>query len=425
MTLRWLRTAVLGAAILAIAGCSPVWITRTNVASDGTQANQPSFAGGAISADGRFVAFESFANTLVPNDTNDAVDIFVRDNLTGTTERVSVASDESQGDTPAGIAGAGRELDISPDGRFVVFHASFNDLVAGASGLNVFLRDRVAGTTEVVSIADDESPYGGSFAGAVSGDGRYVSFTSAASNLVPGDTNRVPCDPHEPHCDVKGQDVFVRDRVDGTTQRVSLGPRRQSGRRRQHRLGHERRRKATSRSHPSPRTLWPPTHLTTVMSSCGISTNGTTELVSVAFDGTGNDGSSFAGDMSSDGRFVTFMSDATDLVDGDLDDPFLRRHIYLRDRDSRRDRAHRRPHGRNDREFRAEHRVGSERRRQLRRVRVLRRQPRERRYERRDRHLHARPRCSGRSSESASRTRASNRPTRRRRPRARSAPSPT
>ena len=85
---------------------------------------------------------ESFANTLVPNDTNNANDIFVRDNLAGTTERVSVASDESQGDTPPAWRTAGREIDISPDGRFVVFHASFNDLVAGASGQQRVLRDR-------------------------------------------------------------------------------------------------------------------------------------------------------------------------------------------------------------------------------------------------------------------------------------------
>lgn len=66
-----------------------------NVASDGAEVDQPTFTGGAISASGRFVAFESFASTLVPNDTNDANDVFVRDNRTGTTERVSVASDET------------------------------------------------------------------------------------------------------------------------------------------------------------------------------------------------------------------------------------------------------------------------------------------------------------------------------------------
>ena len=91
-----------------------------------------------------------------------------------------------------------------------------------------------------MSIADDESAYGGGFAGAVSDDGRYVTFTSPASNLVPGDTNAVPCDPHEPLCDVKGQDVFVRDRVEGTTERVSLGDGESQADEGSTDLGHER-----------------------------------------------------------------------------------------------------------------------------------------------------------------------------------------
>jgi Tol biopolymer transport system component len=304
-----------------------------NVATDGTQADQSSFAGGAISGDGRFVAFESFADTLVPGDTNDATDVFVRDNRTGTTERVSVAGDEGQGDTPAGVAGAGRELDISPDGRYVVFNATFDDLVPGGnSRSNVDLRDRVAGTTEIVSIADNEAvALGHSTAGAVSADGRYVAFTSSASNLVTGDTNGVPCDPHEPHCDIKGHDVFVRDRVNGTTERVSVASdesQADEG-------------SAVLRMSDDGRYVAFTSVATTLVpvdtsdnSDIFVRdrTNGTTELVSVAFDGTGTDGANFAGDMSSDGRFVTFMSDATDLVDGDVDDPFLRRHIYLRDR---------------------------------------------------------------------------------------------
>jgi Tol biopolymer transport system component len=169
---------------------------RVSVGLGGAQGN--SYSGDpALSADGRFVAFESGATNLVPGDTNGVQDVFVRDLQTGTTERVSVGpgggpDNESSGD-PA----------LSADGRFVAFYS-------GDSG--VFVLDRQTGTTERVSVGPGGVPGNESSAQpALSADGRFVAFTSGSSNLVPGDTNNL-------------LDIFVRDRQTGTTERVSVGP---------------------------------------------------------------------------------------------------------------------------------------------------------------------------------------------------------
>ena len=168
-----------------------------------------------LSADGRHVAFYSGATNLVAGDRNDRVDVFVRDLDRGTTELASVATTGAPANDASGYLDEG--LAISRDGRFVVFASGATDLVPGdANGaVDVFLRDRVLGTTELVSVgpggaqANDSSGY--LTAGlAVSPDGRYVAYLSPASNLVPGDTNGLP-------------DVFVRDRRLHRTTRVSVG----------------------------------------------------------------------------------------------------------------------------------------------------------------------------------------------------------
>lgn len=336
---RIVRIASLGVLCFAGTGCTLAFIARANVATDGTQANQSSFFGGAISGDGRFVAFESLASTLVPNDTNGARDVFVHDNMTGVTERVSVASDESEGDEPA-TGSAGGALGISPDGRYVVFHASFSDLVPddtnGSS--DVFLRDRELGTTERVSLAEDESEADrGSFSGDVSADGRYVTFTSSATNLVDGDTNGdPPCPFEDPTCELTGRDIFVRDRLAGTTERVSVA---------------DDESQAESSGGSSALNSDPGisddgryvvfTSLAAGLVAADPSDNDdifvrdrltdSTELVSVGTAGGSANGISFASDLSADGRFVAFMSTADDLVAAPSD-PFLSRQVFLRDR---------------------------------------------------------------------------------------------
>src|SRR5262249_48820830 len=140
----------------------------------------------AISADGRYVAFGSVASNLVPGDTNGSQDIFVRDRSTGTTSRVSLASDGTQAD------GHGLSTAISADGRWVAFGSVPSNLVPGDTNgsQDIFLRDRWAASTNRVSLASDgPKANGDSFVPAINADGRYVAFFSVGSNLVPGDTN--------------------------------------------------------------------------------------------------------------------------------------------------------------------------------------------------------------------------------------------
>src|SRR5207245_11479639 len=129
---------------------------RVSVASDGTEGNDVS-RGSALSADGRFLAFDSAAADLVAGDTNRVSDVFVHDRQTGTTERVSVASDGAQGNGSSGLLSFAFPPALSADGRFVAFVSFATNLVAGDTNgaTDVFVRDRQAGTTERVSVASD------------------------------------------------------------------------------------------------------------------------------------------------------------------------------------------------------------------------------------------------------------------------------
>ncbi len=178
--------------------------TLASVDSSGNQADNAS-EHSSISADGRFVAFESTATNLVTGDTNNASDVFVHDLQSGTTERVSLDSSENQAN------GQSYEPSISDDGRYVAFHSSASNLPDDfRNGEDVFVRDRQSGTTELVSVDSSEKQgNNASYYPSISADGRFVAFKSFATNLVSTDTN-------------DKLDVFVRDRQDGTTQRASL-----------------------------------------------------------------------------------------------------------------------------------------------------------------------------------------------------------
>jgi Tol biopolymer transport system component len=160
-----------------------------------------------ISGNGRYVVFESDANNLIANDRNQRTDVFRHDRVTGETLRVSVAADGSEANRDSFDAQA------SDDGSLVAFGSTaFNLAAAGdANGApDVFVRDVVAGTTERISVGHTGGETDlGSIQPAISGDGRFVAFTSAATNLVAGDTNDRP-------------DVFLRNRVAGTTTRISV-----------------------------------------------------------------------------------------------------------------------------------------------------------------------------------------------------------
>jgi len=168
--------------------------TRVNVASDGTEANGYSRAGeSAISGNGRFVVFDSAANNMVADDNNGTWDIFVHDRETGETIRASVASDGAE------ATGGSAWPEISADGRYVAFESLADNLVPDDSnGLrDVFVHDLVTGKTTRVNVASDgtEANAGNShdwlwtWSNPVSENGRYVAFTSPASNLVAGDNN--------------------------------------------------------------------------------------------------------------------------------------------------------------------------------------------------------------------------------------------
>jgi hypothetical protein len=166
-----------------------------SVDSSGVQGNGLSLYP-AISADGRFVAFESIATNLVPGDTNGCYDVFVHDRVTGTTERASVDSSGAQ------AGGDSRRAALSPDGRIVAFHSAATDLVTGDNNgkVDVFLRDRSSATTVRVSVdssgaeGDGDSDFPAVATGAIA-----VAFASTATALVPGDTNgKADAFVHEP-----------------------------------------------------------------------------------------------------------------------------------------------------------------------------------------------------------------------------------
>jgi len=185
---------------------------RVSIASDGTQANGNSdgaFRATVVSANGRYIVFSSSASNLVPNDSNSKRDLFVHDRLNGSTERVNLASDNTQGNF--GLS-TNNKFDLSSDGRYVVFSSADSNLVAadGNGQSDIFVRDLVTGTTELVSIANDGSQANSiSMNPAISANGRYVSFNSMASNLVTGGNPQ-------------GLAIFVRDRIANTTEMVDV-----------------------------------------------------------------------------------------------------------------------------------------------------------------------------------------------------------
>ncbi|MGY6213684.1 hypothetical protein ACW73L_00885 [Methylolobus aquaticus] len=165
--------------------------TRASIDSSGTQGNLSSGPEIALSADGRFIAFSSAASNLVPGDTNGERDFFVHDRNTRETKRINVDSRGRQ----STLAYSDNGLAISADGRFVAFTSSANALVPGDNNdrADVFVHDRQTQETTRVSVDSAGAEQNGSVLRGIdlSADGRYVAFSSGADNLVPDDTNRV------------------------------------------------------------------------------------------------------------------------------------------------------------------------------------------------------------------------------------------
>lgn len=183
--------------------------TAISVATDGTQANGES-DWPSISADGRYVVFNSQATNLVPDDTNNTLDVFVRDTTAGTTQRISLTDTGGQANgypAPDDVTG------LDDSGTLVAFTSSADNLLPGdTNGVNdVYVRDWTTGQIQRASVASDGTQGDGpSHHPSLSADGRYVAFTSEATNLVLGDTNALA-------------DVFVHDLQTGETTRVSVG----------------------------------------------------------------------------------------------------------------------------------------------------------------------------------------------------------
>ena len=179
----------------------------TSRVSLGRHARQGDLGSGgpAISADGRFVAFRSGATNLVTGDTNGQTDIFVRDRRSGITTRASVGPNGRQAD-----AGS-YNVSISATGRYIAFSSVASNLAPNNfEGAGVFVRDRVRSATSLVSIGRNQTPANGnSFEPIISATGRFVAFNSGASNLMLHDTN-------------DANDIFVRDLHSKVTRRVSV-----------------------------------------------------------------------------------------------------------------------------------------------------------------------------------------------------------
>lgn len=227
--------------------------TMVDVSESGSVANADG-VGASVSGGGRFVAFTSDATNLVPGVADGQLNVYVRDMVRHTTRLVSVPRTGLEGNGPSFRAY------ISESGRYITFTSGASDLAPGtASGVwNVFIRDLTRDTTALVSAGtDDTAANAPSMGSAVSADGRLVAFTSLASNLVAGTTRGVP-------------EVYVRDMRRGIT-----------------------------------------------------------EIVSTAPDGAFANGNNQGWSLSSDGRFVVFSSTASNLVPGTSTGGFS--HIYVRD----------------------------------------------------------------------------------------------
>lgn len=342
---------------------------RISVNSSGAQADAGSNYT-AISSDGRFVVLQSDATNLVPSDTNFTSDVFIHEILSGQTTLISTDS--------AGIQGNNRSDDptVSANGRFIAFHSDASNLAAGDfnSNRDIFLHDRQTAQTSILSVTHlGNSGNGRSDDPAISSDGRFVAFWSEATDLVPADTNgfsdvflhdqqsgntilistnstggqgdqdsNYPCISSDGrliafHSDASnlvlgdgngGRDIFIHDRLSGQTTLVSRDTNGIAG----------------NNMSADPSISADGRYIAFWSAAANLvpgDTNndwdvfvrdlqlGVTSRVSIASNGSqALSGSSFYPSISSDGRYVAFQSDASNLVAGDLGN----RDIFVHDR---------------------------------------------------------------------------------------------
>ncbi|MCC0020394.1 MAG: PD40 domain-containing protein [Nitratireductor sp.] len=255
----------------------------------------------SISADGRYVVYYSLASDLVAGDTNGFRDIFLYDTVSQTT--VLISNDASGGPSDDGSFFPS----ISADGRYVVYHSFATDLVAGDSNgaRDIFLYDTVSQTTELISKDASGTPSDGdSYTPSISADGRYVVYSSNATDLVAGDTNN-------------RRDIFLYDTVSQTTTLIS----------------------SDASVGPSDFDSYEPTisrdgryvvYSSNATNLVAGDTNNrrdiflydtvsqTTALISIDASAGPSNGHSYTPSISADGRYVVYYSLASDLVADDL-----------------------------------------------------------------------------------------------------------
>ena len=272
---------------------------RVSVSSTGEEGNGLSFIP-ELSGDGRFVAFQSLATNFVDDDTNDGTDIFVHDRETGTTELVSVGMDGSVGNFFS------FQSALSQDGRFIAFASFAGNLTDGPNGdgADVFVRDMQEGTTELVSIGLNGEPadFPDSFAPSISADGNIVAFDSDATNIVENDTNFAA-------------DSFVRNMTTGETVRVSVNS--QGGQGKWGGVDPELTADGGAVLFSSESRLAPGDEGRSPDAFVHDLATGETKRVSRGIGGELLDGEAFGTGISDDGRFVSYVSPATNIVPGD------------------------------------------------------------------------------------------------------------
>ena len=273
--------------------------SRDSIASDGTQGNNWS-GSSYVSADGRYVAFDSNASNLVNEDTNGYFDSFVHDRQTGETTRISIASDGTQGNEGSSSPS------ISADGRYVAFHSFASNLVESDTNgySDVFVHDRQTGETTRISIASDGTQGNeGSSSPSISADGRYVAFHSFASNLVESDTNGAV-------------DVFVHDMQTGETSRDSIASDGTQGNSQSDNPSISADGRYVAFESNASNLVYEDTNVVYDV-FVHDSQTGETSRVSIASDGTQGNSASVETSISADGGYVAFLSYASNLVNGD------------------------------------------------------------------------------------------------------------
>lgn len=287
------------------------FLRRASVSGTGVEGNGRSWDTGTGEY-GRYVVFSSQATNLVDNDTNNATDIFVKDTENGTIERVSVSSDGTQGD------GDSNWPSISSDGKYVCFHSDATNLVTGDnnSSKDVFVHNRETGETICVSLnSSNETANGSSLNGKISYDGKYVAFHSNASDI---------------HADANSFHQIYR--YDMSSKTLILVSKNTGG-------------TGAADAHcyypfisQDGRFIAYQSAATNLVTGDGNglqdvflydADSGTNERVSIATDDTEGNAASSRGVPSMDGRYVSFYSEATNLVSGDTNGNL---DVFLRDR---------------------------------------------------------------------------------------------